>query len=257
MRPPSASTLQALLNAAPCGVMLREQGQLKWVNRTLLEMIGADNDELIRAASAFNSSERFAALLGTEDTVAIPDHDAMMRWLKRKRADAPGSSTLQLEYFLDITREMKLVAAAEALEVRDPDTGVLNQRGILAALDKQVVRTRRYGNPLAIVRLECQSAKGCAQSGPAFCSLVQELRAQLRWVDEVGRLDRSSVLLILPETDEATAERLLDKLQRERIAPLQRDGEWTTASAFTGWRKGDDQRRLLSRVGWPAAPGAP
>jgi GGDEF domain-containing protein len=222
-----------------------------WANRTLLDLLDAEAYELA-GLTAGTADPRFAALFGCEERFAVTDQGGMPRWLKRIPAVTP--TTLDhWAYFVDITREVELAQEVAALEVRDSETGVLNRRGILAALDKQVARTRRYGNPLAIACLEFRAHDASEASMPAFIALVQELRAQLRWVDEVGRLDRTRVLLILPETDEASAARLLQTLQHDRIEPLQRGLDWAAAIAVTAWRKGDDQRRLLERLGWPPA----
>lgn len=232
--------------------MLREQGRVTWVNRTLLDFAGVDADELLRWSRSPAPPAELAELFGTAEMIAITDRDGCTRWLRRIPAATPGGSQ-QWDYFIDITRETELSAAVEVLQLQDPATGVLNRRGILAALDKQVARTRRYGNPLAIIRLEFQPAAESEASAAAWCSLIQEVRAQLRWVDEVGRLDQRRVLLILPETDEAGADCLLEELRRERLEPSSRPADWTTAAAVTTWRKGDDRHRLLTRVGCPVA----
>jgi len=247
---PAFPTQQVLLDQAPCGVLVCVQGRVVWANRTLFELLDAEADDLAGLTAAAAAGTRFAALFGCEGRFAVTDQGGMTRWLKRIPAATPVTLD-HWEYFVDITREVELAQEVAALEVRDSETGVLNRRGILSALDKQLARTRRYGNPLAIACLEFRADDTPEASMPAFVALVQELRAQLRWVDEVGRLDRSRVLLILPETDEASAARLLQTLQHDRIEPLQRGRAWAVAIAVTAWRKGDDQRRLLERLGWP------
>ena len=250
MRVPSFPAPESLLDRVPCGIGLREPGRLVWANGTLRELLGLAADEAI--PTTLPPDARLEALLGDDETFAVTDRFGATRWLKRLPAAEPTDRE-RWEYFLDVTREIELAAEVEVLEVRDRETGVLNRKGILAALDKQLARTRRYGNPLAAARLEFRSNAPSMQCAASVAAVIQELRVQLRWVDEIGRLDATCVLLVLPETDAAGALQLLDTLRRERIEPLQRDGTVTTEVAVTAWQKGDDQRRLLERLGCPPA----
>lgn len=254
MTVPDPATLFTLLEQAPIGVLLRAQGHQVWANRTLLDLVGLEADQLGGSVSSAAVAERCAVLSGSEETFPITDAGGMTRWLRR--VPSQGAANIQgWEYFLDVTREVELAREVDALDMRDHETGVLSRRGILAALDKQIARTRRYGNPLSIAHLEFRPSDPSAPLLAALVPLIQELRVQLRWVDEVGRLDPTHVLLILPETDEANAAQLLETLQRERIEPLQRSGACTVT--VTAWRKGDDQRRLLERLGWPTDGNRP
>jgi len=250
---PATPAIDVLLDQAPCGIGLREPGRLVWANGTLRELLGLATDEAMPVG--FPPDTRLEALLGDDETFAVTDRAGATRWLRRLPA-AGSTGQERWEYFLDITREIELAAEVEVLELRDRETGVLNRKGILAALEKQLARTRRYGNPLAVARLEFRSEAPRTECAVSVAALIQELRAQLRWVDEIGRLDATRVLLVLPETDAAGAHQLLDTLQRERIEPLQRDVAVTTEVAVTAWQKGDDQRRLLERLGLPPATRA-
>ena len=241
--------LQTVLDCGPVGVMAREFGLPVWANRTLLAWAGLSADEFLGMASAAAPDPRCAALLGSDAIFPLRDATGDPRWLKRLSCQGIPPPQ-QWEYFLDITREQMLAREIDALEVRDPATGVLNRRGILAMLDKQVTRTRRYGNPLSLVCV----ALPRGHADMHCVAWVRELRDRLRWVDEIGRLDAAHVLLILPETDEANAARLMAKLRTEQVGPLRSQAGGMVA--VTAWRKGDDQRRLLERLGWPS-PLAP
>jgi GGDEF domain-containing protein len=245
---PAVPAPDGLLDRAPCGIALSEPGRLIWANRTLCDLLGLAADEAIPVG--FPPDARLTALLGDDETFAVIDRAGITHWLRRLPA-AASTDRERWDYFVDITREIELATEIDALKVRDSETGMLNRKGILAALDKQLARTRRYGNPLAVARLEFRSDSPPLQCAASVAAVMQELRVQLRWVDEIGRLDTTCVLLVLPETDAAGALQLLDTLQRERIEPLQRDGAITTEVAVTAWQKGDDQRRLLERLGWP------
>ena len=87
---------------------------------------------------------------------------------------------------------------------------------------------------------------------PATLAVSRYLRDRLRWVDQIGRWEEDQFLLVLPETGEADARGLLDKIVNEQdsmqlpepyddLRPQLRFG-------MACWSKGDDMRTLLRKA---------
>lgn len=247
---------QRLLEHVPVGILVREGSHVLWANETLLEQVDSDQEELLAASlGGGTSGERFSSVFGSEERIWVKRRNDEVRCLRRIVGDLDDPSRTVC-YFLDIGREMdlekdvrRLAERVESLETQDRETGLLNRHAVLAALDRQVTRSRRYGNPLSVVWLSLEPPHHAADASEILRGLSQEFRAQLRWADEVGRLDRTSFLLILPETSEDSAQMLVDKLRHDQSVLARCAEGWAVSSAAVAWRKGDDRRRLLSRAG--------
>jgi diguanylate cyclase (GGDEF)-like protein len=98
-------------------------------------------------------------------------------------------------------------ARLENLATTDPLTDLPNHRAMVAALDLEIERARRFGRPCAILFLDLDHFKALNdgyghQAGDAvlreFATLV---RAALRGIDTVGRWGGEEFVAILPETE--------------------------------------------------------
>lgn len=245
---PALAELDArmLVEHLPVGVLVLGTGAPQaWASDALLVMLDSDRDEwnadpLRQALELIESPEPFS----------LPHRDGKSVTLRRKPVELPGTGG-RAWCFLDVTRETELARRLAELDANDSETGLPNSSSILSALDKHVTRSRRYGNPLAVIRVRFQPNEPDAEAAKTLRNVSREFRAQLRWADEIGRLDRNSFLLILPETSEDNARMLATKLETERVAEATR---WHLEMSVAAWQKGDDRRKLLSRAGWqPAA----
>ncbi|SMF97178.1 GGDEF domain-containing protein, diguanylate cyclase (c-di-GMP synthetase) or its enzymatically inactive variants [Methylomagnum ishizawai] len=243
----AALALREVLDAAPCGAVIVEAGRIAWANRRWAAWCGGEPVALVGldwtappVAAWFG-----AATEGTLETVAGAIH-----WRRTQTPLAAGGTAY---FFEDMGAEARLAqerdqyrALAQSLETRDPATGVLNLRAILQALENQMGRSRRYGNPLAAILLRVLPPDG-EPDPEALKRVAQELNAELRWADQIGRFDANSFLVVLPETRLAAAEALAAKLGAERAARV-RAGGGSIAVSATDWRTGDDARKLLRRL---------
>lgn len=244
----AALALREVLDAAPCGAVIVEAGRIAWANRRWAAWCGVEPEALIGLDW---TATPVAAWFGP----ATEDKTGDIHW---RRTQAPLAAGGTAYFFEDMGVEARLVqerdqyrALAQSLETRDPATGVLNLRAILQALENQIGRSRRYGNPLAAILLRVLPPDG-EPDPEALKRVAQELNAELRWADQIGRFDANSFLVVLPETRLAAAEALAAKLGAERAARVRAGGGAITVSA-TDWRTGDDARKLLRRL-LPAPP---
>ncbi len=108
----------------------------------------------------------------------------------------------------------KLTAAEEALaQLRavDPVTGAGTYAQLKASVDSEIVRSRRYGRPAAALVLGIDDYQGLRfQLGREKCDaliagIADKIRASLRGADQLFRMDLGEFVILLPETDLASA----------------------------------------------------
>jgi diguanylate cyclase (GGDEF)-like protein len=101
----------------------------------------------------------------------------------------------------------------------DPLTGVASRSALLTALIAEVERAGRYDRPLSIAFVDVDDFKaindtwGHAAGDSVLRGIAQELRANLRASDLVGRYGGEEFLLVLSETGPREAGLLADRLR--------------------------------------------
>jgi diguanylate cyclase (GGDEF)-like protein/putative nucleotidyltransferase with HDIG domain len=111
--------------------------------------------------------------------------------------------------------------------IRDPLTGLYNRRFFYEALEKEVQRTRRYGNTVSLVLFDVDNFKTINdtrghQAGDDVLRTIGEIVSDLiRPVDSFARLGGEEFGLLLPETSQLdallAAERLRTAISRHEI----------------------------------------
>ncbi len=242
------SAARETLSQAPIGILLLdEQRNIQWFNQTLVKFLGLGD------ASALGDDmpcELKAMLLDPPELILL-QHGDEQRWLS-SRCENTGSG--RTHFYLDVTEAQrlkqecdKLTEDLQQLTTRDQITGLPNRRALLQGLDPLVSRSRRYGNPLSLVKLSVDAVKGI-DSETVWTRVGQLLMDQLRWADIIGRYDGADFLMILPETGHDAAINLADKIA-DKVANLEIDG--IPVKCYCGvaaWDKGDDANLLLKRV---------
>ncbi len=105
----------------------------------------------------------------------------------------------------------------------DPLTGFLSRNGFLDEAEKEIRRSRRYGNPLTLAVMTVRPSKELLEAfddnlTEACVSYVSgKLSASLRKTDVVGRYDDASFAILLTETDPSDAELAMQKLMGEFV----------------------------------------
>jgi GGDEF domain-containing protein len=248
----NAIPFEQILAEAPWGVMVLRGGRILWVNGYLLDLLQTSQEELLGAEEVPSHAAQLLDPQRQEFELHLPDRPVrhlVRHWVGLSHGD------LSVHYFRDVTERRLLETESETLreqvkllDTRDAETGLLNEKAILHALESQVTRSRRYGNPLSAIRLAFKPPMDEGEHHITLAAIGQEFKVQLRWADQIGRLGLSTFLLVLPETNLDDARALADKLESDRVALASRAEGWKIQLSVDSWKKGDDARKLLNRL---------
>jgi diguanylate cyclase (GGDEF)-like protein len=115
-------------------------------------------------------------------------------------------------------RVERLVAALRLAAATDPLTGLLNRRAFGERIGRELARTRRTGEPLALLVADVDGFKavndggGHAAGDAALVAIASALREELRAVDSLARIGGDEFAVLLPATDAAGAEEAATRL---------------------------------------------
>lgn len=240
-----------LFDLAPIGITVVKDGRIVAVNRCLAEWLGHPPEFFAGLTEETAESKGVSLLFEDYEMLLLSRNEGELR-LHRRREELPEGRG-EAYFFEDcsklalLERERNtLKERARNLDPRDPETGLLNREAILQALENQVIRSRRYGNPLTVMKLSLKPPEDVSLP-ISLKSFAQELDAELRWSDQIGRSGPSSFLLVLPETLRGGAETLAAKLGRDRVPIVGAEG-WGLEVAVYSWQGGDDARKLLQEL---------
>jgi len=142
----------------------------------------------------------------------------------RARSDPDFTTAeLQLGQSLATTalENARLYAEVEALAVTDSLTGIANRRAFDRALEREFVRARHYGYPLALIMVDIDSFKhyndtyGHLAGDDRLRAVAQLLAQSVREVDFVARYGGEEFAIILTNTDKQTAIAVAEQIRRK------------------------------------------
>lgn len=115
----------------------------------------------------------------------------------------------------------RLYAEVEALAVTDSLTGIANRRAFDRALEREFVRARHYGYPLALIMVDIDSFKhyndtyGHLAGDVRLRAVAQLLAQSVREVDFVARYGGEEFAIILINTDRQAAIAVAEQIRRK------------------------------------------
>jgi len=251
---------------APFGVIvLNAHRRLTWLNPAAEQLLGSASDQLVGHNVDTVPAHLRAVLFSPADTLHLETHGHHPgRWLQTWRTTHDNGSAVH--YYADITGLKQALDEGARLNeelaqhnTRDPLTGLPNRHALLQGIEPLVSRSRRYHNPLSVIRLrldniaELDAAHGKGSGDAALVAVTHMLKDQMRWADLIGRFDADEFLLVLPETTGDAATHLKLKLQQrlEQLEPKGSDGAVMRVVAQFGvadWQQGDDRAKMLKRA---------
>jgi diguanylate cyclase (GGDEF)-like protein len=109
--------------------------------------------------------------------------------------------------------------------ITDDLTGLVNRRRFIEALDAEIERARRFGSALTVVLADLDDFKrvnddlGHHAGDDVLRSFAALLRSHVRDVDVCARIGGEEFAIVLPETDEAGAASVAERM-RESLATV-------------------------------------
>lgn len=256
---------ESLLHAPLGVVIIDRQRRVRWLNPAAESMFGAASGALLNKTADTVASFWREVIFAPSDTMhlAARDHHPG-RWLQTWRATHDDGHAMH--YYADVTGLQQALEEKARLDeelaqhtTRDALTGLPNRHALLQGIEPLVSRSRRYHNPLSVIRLridnlaDLDNDHGGGSGDAALVTVAHMLKDQMRWADLIGRFDADEFLLVLPETAGDAAIHLKDKLQ-QRLQALESkgtDGQIMKLVAQFGvadWQQGDDRAKMLKRA---------
>lgn len=247
---------QQALEAADFGVLVLDHRRVQWVNPCLLTWLQLKSSDI--SGSVVSKTDRLASiLLGTDNPFLLSAGKSNDVWLRRKHIK---TQAYDVYFFYDCSDLVvignecrRLQHDLTDLNPKDPITGMMNFDVIVDLLDGHISRSRRYDNPLALLRISYVFPPQMDDHLFARCikRIAFFLKDQLRWADQIGMLDKHTFLVILPETNYPSALTLLKKFNSDQHIALFSKGDGRPVSfavGLTEWSKGDTTKKMLQNI---------
>jgi diguanylate cyclase (GGDEF)-like protein len=230
-------------------ILLSPEGVIRACNPAFVTLVGkAQADELTGQSAGTLANPSLKTLLGNGKQAVWTDSNGQQRHYEVLHGDTGGENPLEVRYFIDVSRQHALREELHENTLTDSVTGLLNQRGVMLALEPQVARSRRYNSPISVITLDVHSA---SDDDALRKQVARQLKDQLRWADLIGCDDKQAFVLVLPETGEEAALQLAEKLSA-RLVEFARseypEQALSTVYGVTGWRRTDNATTLLKRA---------
>ncbi len=166
---------------------------------------------------------RRIALLGSEVGKVTVSGDLSLR-LNAEGMDELSMLARTLNSMLSAIQKTKaeLIQAQESLRFHaehDALTGVLNRRAIRDVLRKELARCRRENSTLGVILADVDHFKkindhyGHAAGDAVLVSVVQRITSVLRSYDALGRYGGEEFLIVVPNCDLPTAQKLAERVR--------------------------------------------
>lgn len=146
----------------------------------------------------------------------------------------------RLGFFLTIafllSRLLTVLEHEREIAHTDYLTGALNSLFFYNVLQMEINRSLRYKNLFTIAYIDLDNIKtvndefGHATGDEVLCFVVNQIKNSLRKVDVVARLGGDEFALLMPETNQKSAQVVLSKLQHNILAGMQKNNWPVTLS---------------------------
>ena len=150
------------------------------------------------------------------------------------------NTLIRLGFFLTIafllSRLLTVLENQREIAHTDYLTGALNSLFFYNVLQMEINRSLRYKNLFTIAYIDLDNLKtvnyefGYATGDKVLCFVANQIKNSLRKVDVVARLGSDEFALLMPETNQKSAQVVLSKLQHNILAGMQKNNWPVTLS---------------------------
>ncbi len=231
--------LENLLNSSVDTVLTSNMGRhITFVNRAVLNMLGYAPWELkdMPLANLFRGGEdEIQGIYEKLKTGPIQNYETemihkegrhipVMMSVSQVRSEGDGESSV-LSICRDITQQKQLENELKELTIKDGLTDLYNQRYFHERLQVEIERARRQAHPLSLLLFdvdrfkEYNDTKGHLEGDKVLKGIGDVVRECTRdYVDIACRYGGDEFTVILPETDEALARRIAERIRTTFLA---------------------------------------
>ncbi len=233
-----------LLEHSPMGILVCHlDGRIGWCNDIFLTITGLDRNDVIEAFFA-----------------SLPFETTDNQGFEVRLFDNSLDGRTKFQYWCALSSDKSQMIHYYAIDRQNNESTAKLSHSQLSKrpnweeyLNYEVSRSRRYDNPLCILKLQILT-----QANPDKLSeqtinqtIKNALTDGLRWADMMSATRSGGFLMVLPETPLSSIESLIDKLSSSINAQLQSLSVGVEHRLFFGhscWRKHDDAQLLLARA---------
>lgn len=237
--------IDEILDLSPLGILLTNSEQrITWCNQRFLKETKLNQENVVGhllaalPMEAIDKKTHLVQLFDKESSSALK----FQYWCIDSTLPEKGT----LHYFtLDRDATSKPTKLAMAKIPKRPSW--------VEFLDYEVSRSRRYDNPLCVLKLHIiiDSCPQGLEEDDIKQSIKDTLQDELRWADMIGNTSRGSFLMVLPETPNSALQQLKGKIStavKGQLNALSSEIRYHIVFGSAYWQKHDDSNRLLKRA---------
>lgn len=238
-----------LLEKSPLAIAISDADErISWCNQALIDNLQMDENDIIGKLypslpiEAIDKDAHIVQLFADNCKEDIKFH-----YWQNELSEPKGA---RIHYFAKERKTQKKFSLAAA----KLDNGQLPKRASwVEFLNYEVSRSRRYNNPLSILKLHLLvfDRPVSVADETLHATIKDTLMDELRWADMIGHTDQGTYLLVLPETPvealEALRVKLIAALER-KITFISEDVHFRLVFGEASWERHDDSQSLLKRA---------
>jgi len=239
-----------ILELSPMGIIVTDKNtRITWCNNQFLKDSRLEKDDVINRlfASLPIEGDSFSNDPSKSIDLQLFDSNTPARKSFQYWQVNSSDSKQQLIHYFILQRETSKPTKVTA-DVRLP-----KRANWLEFLDYEVSRSRRYQNPLSLMKchlLISENPQEIDENDIQSC-VKSTLMDELRWADMIGNTQQGNYLMVLPETPQESTLALQEKLKEAISSELKNlSASLTTILVFgvAHWEKHDDSSSLLEKA---------
>ena len=174
-----------------------------------------------------------AMIWGLSNSAAGLDFSHPAIWASNIGMQLVGFATVGV-LIAELRKRLEIEASLSRV---DPLTRLATPRAFRERLDLVLALARRQPRPIGVVYIDLDNfkhvndSKGHAEGDALLCAVADCLRASIRATDCAARIGGDELALVLPDSDRASIERVIQRF-REALAEAMRAGGWPVTASI-------------------------